>query len=262
MLNLLRQRRWLGFTIFVLAMLTVCALMARWQWSRYQERTAENVRLDAALAAPVVPISEVLTAEPVRADPGPLPTALAWRTVSATGVFDARNQFAVRRRPLNGRNGFWIITPLLTPQGALLVNRGWIVASGDAQTSPDVPPAPTGQVTIVGRLRPAEVTTTSDDAPPGQAWAADPQALIQPPEQPRYAATVVLTDSRPPAGSGLTALPEPGHRGTNNLVYFVQWTLFGIVGLVGWWRLLAGESARPSARADDDRRGASANPLL
>lgn len=262
MLHLLRQRRWLGFTLFVLAMLTVCVLMARWQWSRYQVRTAENDRLDAALSAPVVPISEVLTATRARPDPEPLPAALAWRTVSATGVFDVGNQFAVRRRPLSGRNGYWIVTPLLTSQGSVLVNRGWIVASGDAMTSPDVPPAPTGPVSIVGRLRPAEVTATSDDAPPGQAWAADPQALIQPAVQPRYAATVVLTNSQPPAADGLTGLPDPGHQGTNNLVYFVQWTLFGIVGVVGWWRLLAGASAGRPDGAADDHLGASVDTLV
>lgn len=261
MLHLLRQRRWLGFTFFVLAMLTICVLMARWQWSRYQVRTAENGLLDAALSAPVVPIAEVLTATPARPDPQPLPAALAWRTISATGVFDVRNQFAVRRRPLNGRNGFWVVTPLLTSQGSLLVNRGWIVASGDAKSSPDIPPAPTGTVTILGRLRPAEVTATSDEAPPGQAWAADPQALIRPAAQPRYPATVVLTSSQPPAADGLTGLPDPGHQGTNNLVYFVQWTLFGIVGVVGWWRLLAGESAGRPNRQADDQLGAAADTL-
>lgn len=261
MLHLLRQRRWLGFTLFVLTTMTVCVLMARWQWNRYQVRLAENDRLDAALSTPAVPISEVLTAEEARPDPGPLAADLAWRSVSATGVFDVSREVAVRRRPQDGRNGFWIVTPLITDQGALLVNRGWVVASGDAMTRPDVPPPPAGPVTVVGRLRPAEVNATSDDAPPGQAWAADPQALIQPAGVPRYAAYVVLTNSRPPAAEGLTRLPEPGHRGVNNLAYFVQWTLFGIVGVVGWWRLLAGESAGRRRGTTDDELGASEHAL-
>jgi cytochrome oxidase assembly protein ShyY1 len=261
MLSLLRQRRWLGFTLFVLATMTVCVLMARWQWSRYQVRLAENDRLDAALSAPVVPISGVLTAEAARPDPGPLAPDLAWRTVSATGVFDVSREVAVRRRPQDGRNGFWIVTPMITDRGVLLVNRGWIVASGDAMNTPEFPSPPAGTVTLVGRLRPAEVSATSDDAPPGQAWAADPQALIQPAGVPRYAAYVVLTDSQPAASAGLTRLPEPGHRGANNLAYFVQWALFGLVGLVGWWRLLAGESAGLRRGTAEGQLGASEQPL-
>lgn len=261
MLSLLRQRRWLGFTLFVLATMTVCVLMARWQWSRYQVRLAENDRLDAALSAPAVPIAEVLTAEAAGRDLRTFPADLGWRSVSARGVFDVRHEAAVRRRPQDGRNGFWIVTPLITDHGVLLVNRGWVAASGDALTSPDVAPPPAGPVTVVGRLRPPEVSTTSDQAPPGQAWAADPQALIQPAGVPRYAAYVVLTGSQPTSSAGLTPLPEPGHRGANNLAYFVQWALFGLVGLVGWWRLLAGESAGLRRGTAEEPVSASAHPV-
>jgi cytochrome oxidase assembly protein ShyY1 len=176
-------------------------------------------------------------------------------------VFDVSRQVAVRRRPQDGRNGFWIVTPLITDQGVLLVNRGWILASGDATNTPDIPAPPAGTVTLVDRLRPAEVSTTNGDAPPGQAWAADPQALIQPPGVPRYAAYIVLADSQPAVSAGLTRLPEPGHRGANNLAYFVQWVLFGLVGLVGWWRLLAGESAGFRRGTAEGPVGASEQPL-
>ena len=80
--------------------------------------------------------------------------------------------------------------------------------------------------------------------PPGQAWAADPEALVEPPETPRYNAYAELTSSSPDAGAELTGLPVPGHRGLNNLVYSVQWLLFGLVGIVGWWRLIQVEGRR------------------
>ena len=151
----------------------------------------------------------------------------------------------MRRRPLDGRNGFWIVTPLVTESGVLLVNRGWTPAGSDATAAPDVPPPPSGQVTVTGRLRPAEATEPTDAPPPGQAWAADPAGPRHTPGRPplqRLRGAEVEHARRRRRAHGL---PVPGHRGLNNLVYSVQWLLFGLVGLIGWWRLIRGEGRRP-----------------
>ena len=264
MLEILRQRRWWGFTAFILAMLVLCAILARWQWSRYQLRLAENDRLDAALSAPAVPVDELLDAAPADTAQGTttapaLPAELEWRTVTATGTFDAEAETAVRRRPLDGRNGFWIVTPLVTDSGVLLVNRGWAPAGSDASTAPDIPAPPSGEVTVTGRLRPAEATAVTDAPPEGQAWATDPQVLVTPDEVLRYNAYLQLTSSTPPADSELTSLSVPGHRGLNNLVYSVQWLIFGLVGLIGWWRLIRVESRR-AEDADAVEADAAAEP--
>ena len=253
MLGVLRQPRWAGFTVFILAMLALCVLLSRWQWHRYHVRLAENDRLDAALSAPAVPVESLLTAEAAGAEPSPLPAELEWRTVSATGTFDTANEVAVRRRPLDGRNGFWIVTPLVTDSGVLLVNRGWTPAEGDATATPQVSPPPAGTVTVTGRLRPAETTEQTEAAPPGQAWAADPQVLVTPSSQPRYDAYVQLLGTEPASDSGLTALETPGHRGLNNLIYAIQWLIFALVGVLGWGALIRQESQRqpePAAVAE------------
>ncbi len=255
MLAILRQRRWLGFTVFILVMVALTLFLARWQWNRYQVRLAENDQLDAALSAPAVPVGELLDAAPAGAAP-PLPTELQWRSVSASGVFDAAGEVAVRRRPLDGRNGFWVVTPLVTDSGVLLVNRGWTPAEGAAATTaPVVPPAPTGPVTVTGRLRPAEVTEQAEAAPPGQAWATDPERLVTPADTARFNAYLELTEATPPADAELTALSTPGHRGLNNLVYSVQWIIFGLVGLIGGWYLMRTESRRDEL---DAQRSAAA----
>ena len=247
MLEILRQRRWLGFTAFVVVMIVLCVILARWQWNRYQVRLAENDRLDAALSAAPVDVDELLDAQPAGAASTPLPPELEWATVTATGTFDAEGERAVRRRPLDGRNGFWIVTPLVTESGVLLVNRGWTPAgseAGDTTVAPQVPAPPAGEVTIVGRLRTAEITEPTEAPPPGQAWATDPEVLVLPPATPRYNAYAELRSSTPAADAELTLLTDPGHRGLNNLVYSVQWLLFGLVGIIGWWRLLRVESRR------------------
>ena len=174
MLQVLRQRRWWGFTAFILAMLVLCVLLARWQWHRYHVRLAENDRLDAAITGPAVPVADLLEARPASADAHPLPPELEWRTVTATGTFDTAAETAVRRRPLDGTNGFWIVTPLVTDDGVVLVNRGWAPAGQDASTAPEVPPAPAGLVTVTGRLRPAEATRQEEAAPPGPGLGRRP----------------------------------------------------------------------------------------
>ena len=120
MRSVLRQRRWWAFSLFVVAMLALCVVLANWQWSRYQERRAENDRLDAALAAPTAPVDAILAAGPAGTAQPPSP-ADQWRMVTATGEFDPAGEVAVRRRPLDGRTGFWIVTPLRTETGILLV---------------------------------------------------------------------------------------------------------------------------------------------
>ncbi len=257
MLQILRERRWWGFTVFVLGMLVLCAVLSRWQWQRYQVRLEENDRLDAALSGQPTPIEDLLTAQPAGAAAG-LPPELEWRTVTATGSFDTAAEVAVRRRPLDGRNGFWVVSPLVTDTGVVLVNRGWTPAAGDATTAPDVPAAPAGEVTVIGRLRPAETTGPTEAAPPGQAWATDPQELVAPAQELRYDAYVEMRSSSPAADAELTALSDPGHRGLNNLVYSVQWLIFGMVGLFGWWRLIRTEGRRADEAPDEDEAAAIA----
>ena len=68
---------------------------------------------------------------------------VTWRQVSATGHYDAAGQVLVRKRPFEGANGFWVATPLVTDSGAVLVvNRGWIAASGGATAVQEVPAPP------------------------------------------------------------------------------------------------------------------------
>jgi cytochrome oxidase assembly protein ShyY1 len=271
-LEVLRQRRWLGFTAFVVAMLGLCIVLANWQWHRYQLRQAENARLDAALAAAPVPVDALL--EPVPAGPGQaplpaLPPELEWRAVTATGTFDEAAQTAIRRRPLDGRNGYWIVTPLVTETGTLLVNRGWVpTPEGDASTTPVAPDPPAGTVTVTGRLRSVEVTEPTEAPPPGQAWAVDPAALAPASTATVLPAYVQLESAEPAAAEGLTSpLPVPGHQGMNNLVYTVQWLLFALVGLVGWWRLMRQESRGDRhldapGLAGGDGSGATAAPSV
>ncbi len=230
---LLRQRRWWTFWLLVATVAVVCVLLSRWQWHRYELRQGQNLQLDTALSAPAVPLDEVLA-------PGQaMPADLQFRNVSVTGYFDDSRTAAVRGHPMNGKTGFWVVTPLVTREGTVLVNRGWTATTGDARSTPTLPTPPAGQVSVRGHLRLPESARSQGTPPPGQGWAVDPRQLLVGDPAPAFAAYVQLADSEQPGSEGLAALALPGHRGTNNLVYSVQWILFGLVAVVGGWRLMA-----------------------
>ena len=259
--DLLRQRRWVGFLVFALGFIALCLLLARWQWNRYELRQHENAQLDAAVAAPAVPIGDVLAPTPAGAPVAALDPALQWRAVTATGQFDEGGQVAVRQRTLDGHTGFWIVTPLITDSGVVLVNRGWAPSGADSVASPEVPAAPTGVVTVSGRLRAPEPARGSAAPPPGQVMSVEPGIITAGSAQaaalPRYDAYLEMRSAEPPASEGLVTLTEePGHRGWNNLVYSVQWVLFGLVGLIGSWRLMRQENRQLEAPASDEELSA------
>jgi cytochrome oxidase assembly protein ShyY1 len=78
--------------------------------------------------------------------------------VSLTGQFDANLQILIRNRTVEGRQGWEVVTPLLLADGsAVLVDRGWVPSARSGPTAlPEVPEVPSGETTIIGRVRASE----------------------------------------------------------------------------------------------------------
>src|SRR5690349_23833143 len=117
--------------------------LGRWQWGRYELRTAINNRIDASATAAPVPLTDG-TPE--------------WTRVTVSGQYDAAQEILIRNRTVDGRVGFEVLTPLVQSSGeAVLIDRGWVPPSPAGLTaSPTVGSAPTGLITIIGRVRTAE----------------------------------------------------------------------------------------------------------
>lgn len=247
MLTLLRTRRWAGFTLLVVAAIVGFGLLSRWQWSRADEKRVEAQTLAAESAAAPLPIDEVVAAASVDRLPG-ADSGLEWRVVTLSGRYEAEAQVLVRKRPLDGRNGMWVLAPLRTDDGAVVwVNRGWVQAEGNATAAQAVPPPPSGDVEVTGRLRPTVPgpVPPPTDLPAGQVTDPDVAALT-----PDGAATVpyyVELVSSTPADVGPTPLPLPQIDEGRNVSYAVQWILFATVALVGWWYFLRREAREDSA---------------
>ena len=227
----LRERRWLTLGFIVLILVPAFLLLSRWQLHRLDDRRAANALVEQNNAAAPVPVGQVLTAGAATSSAG---DAQEWRQITATGTYDASRQVLVRKRPLDGQNGFWVVTPLVTDSGAVLVvNRGWLAASVGATDAQPAPAPPTGEVTVTGRVRLSEVSPPQPtDLPSGQITDLD-VALVVPSGQ-VYPAYIELTASQPAQSGDLTLLPLPDLSEGPHLSYAIQWVLFAGVAVIGF----------------------------
>jgi cytochrome oxidase assembly protein ShyY1 len=144
----------------------------------------------------------------------------------------------------NGDDGYEVVTPIRSAGGgpALLIDRGWI-PKGHSPTGPDsVPAAQGGTVTITARLLPSEPSRPTGGLPAGQVLAistTDVGHLL--PYQPLAAFAVLTAESPTPHGAPTVRLGPVLDDGPH-LSYAVQWVLFALVAVGGWWTFLRREA--------------------
>ncbi|GAA2138085.1 SURF1 family protein [Kitasatospora kazusensis] len=252
MYRFLLTPRWLSGAAVALVAIAVCLWLGSWQLSRFEDRaSAHHATSGPAAAAPgtAVPLGAVLTK-----DRPTVGTDTVGRSVTVTGSYDPAHQLLVPNRTVGGKQGYYVLTPLRTADGrAVAVVRGWTAGSpgaGPAQA------APTGEVTVTGRLQAPE-TSGSDGAvagglPAGQLGTISPASLVNLLPYGTYDGWVAA-DSAP---AGLTAVPtvqpEGGDglslRAFQNLGYTLEWFVFAGFVVFMWLRLV-----RREAEAAEDR---------
>ncbi|MFN8169921.1 MAG: SURF1 family protein [Candidatus Nanopelagicales bacterium] len=252
----LREPRWLALGFLVLLVVPAFFLLSRWQLSRLDERRYNNDLVTTHADRAPVPVDEVMTAG---AAPSSVGDAQRWLPVTVTGRYDAAREVLVRKRPLQGRNGFWVATPLVTAGGTVVVvNRGWIEATGNAADAREVPPPPAGEVTVTGRVQPSEVAPAQPgDLPAGQVTDLD-VALVAGPGVTAYPGYLTLESSVPAQAGDLEPLPLPDLSDGPHLSYAVQWIFFAIVAVTGF--VLLARRERDYAAADADELDAAPHP--
>ncbi|TDC00637.1 SURF1 family protein [Nonomuraea longispora] len=252
MYRFLLTPRWLALHVVVLLVIPAFVFLGRWQFGRFEERSANSERVTANIEAPPVPLERLATpGRPVREDD-------RFRKVTVAGTYDPSHALVVRRRPQEGRAGYYVLTPLVTGRGtAVIVNRGWVRAGATADTPPEVPPPPTGQVTVTGRLRPSESEESSgirerSGLPPGQVLLINTDTIGKGLPYTLVGGYVELTEQQPRPAAAPVPVPEPdvGAGGGLNLAYGVQWWLFIGIALGGWILLIRREVAERMAAAE------------
>lgn len=217
---------------------TAAVLLGLWQLDAWQAGRATEAR-DLA-DEPPRPLQRVMSAD------DPFPGTDAGRPVTLSGTWLPDDTLLVADRDLDGRTGLWAVTPVAVcardeascdpaTDPAILVVRGW------APTATAVPPAPTGPAQLTGWLQPGE-GTGAPDPDPGDDVLAELRiaSAIQHVDQDLYGAYVVARDGV--ARDGLEpvtpdSLPGPStFTSLQNLLYAVEWWLFGAFAVFVWQR--------------------------
>lgn len=143
-------RRWRARSAVVAAVILVAIALLLglgvWQVERRAWKLDLIARVDARLAAAPV------AAPPPAEWPAISRAADEYRRVTVTGHFLNDREAAVLAVTVRG-SGFWVLTPLVTPDFTVLVNRGFVPPD---RRDPGTREAPAGEVTVTGLLRLSE----------------------------------------------------------------------------------------------------------
>jgi cytochrome oxidase assembly protein ShyY1 len=221
-------------TVLVATAVVVMVKLGFWQLDRLHGRRDANAVITARENTPAEPLNQVLTETAARG----APNDAAWRIVTFTGTYRTDDQVLIRNRPQNSTAGYWVVTPLVAPDGsAVAVNRGWIpINIGDAG-QPDAYAPPTGTVTVTGLVRETEVREGLEAAdPPGRQTTLGRVDVPRLQQQLSYdigTYWLQLTDQQP-AQTGL--LPQkidlPELDDGPHLNYFGQWMIFATLTVI------------------------------
>lgn len=243
--------RWIALLLIALLTVPGCLWLAGWQFDRLHDAEQENSLVRDNAEAPPVPVAEL----------APVGSTVTlqdqYRAVTVTGRYDVAHQFYVRNRPRDGKQGFHVLTPLVTPAGpAALVDRGWIVAP--LEGGPVPPDTPSGTVTVTGYLRPTEAPRPADDLPAAQVLSIDVPGLAATLPYPVHGGYVALGEQNPPVpvvGGAYTPDPPELPSSSSELLhrsYGWQWYVFAAIGPIGFVLLARREAA--DLRADSARQ--------
>jgi cytochrome oxidase assembly protein ShyY1 len=224
------SRRWLGYLAFAIVFAIACGALSNWQLARSKEAAAENALINANFYSKPAALAELLpTATSYKADQ-------EWTRVTVTGTYLKKDELLVRNRPLNGP-GFEVLTPLKLADGSIFViDRGWVPTGTDTDAPDSVPAAPSGEITVVARLKASEPripgrSATGNQIPTielndiknrigGDVYTGAYGLLNTQTPSPAVALTPVVT-SEPTVDEGL------------HWSYMIQWIIFALIGFFG-----------------------------
>lgn len=238
----LLTRRGLVAIGLVLVFGFACYLLGRWQLSRHDDKQVRADAVAAHYAAEPVPLETVLPTSQTQ-----LREDQVWTRVTVTGRYAVQGQLFVRGRSLQGQPGLEVLAPLDVGAGRLLlVDRGWVANAESAQTLPDVPAAPAGQVTVTGWLKPSEASR-GRELPAGQLASVNTEDARAQVGGEVYPAYLVLENELVPSGASPprpAALEVPtGDLGPHQ-AYAIQWWATALLGVAFLVLLVRGNTQR------------------
>jgi cytochrome oxidase assembly protein ShyY1 len=227
MYRFLLRPKWIGFTLGIVLLIVFMINLGFWQLRRLDQRREFNAAVEARYDTAPQPLDSVLT-------PGTDPDDVQWRPVIVVGTYRPEGTVHIVNRSQNGFAGDNIVVPFDIGDGrVLLVNRGFL------PFGEDVPPAPSGEVTVAGRLRASQSRHFAQlsDAGTGtltEAQRVDISRLQQQVDGQLVDMYVDAFASEPADSPTLQPVVKPELGEGPHLSYAVQWFIFSVAAAVGW----------------------------
>jgi cytochrome oxidase assembly protein ShyY1 len=253
-LRFLVSRRWLVFFLVVVALAYATWWLGRWQFHRLDDRKHDNAVVERNEHADPAPVAEVLApGREVDADD-------EWRTVTATGTYLPDETVIVRYRTRDGSSGVDVVVPLQTNAGpALLVDRGWLATQNSGAVPEDVPPPPTGQVTVTGYVR-VDATGSSARVSDGSTRSISSEQIGPAIDREVYGGFVDLATEDPAAATPLELAELPDLGNGPHFFYGLQWWFFGVLAVFGFFYLAYDEWRGGPTRGPRARQSVRSSP--
>jgi surfeit locus 1 family protein len=144
----LLQPRFVVLTLATVLMVALTFSLGQWQLRRAAQKEALQAAIDAQKRLPALDGRALLATENI--------ANLMHREAVLQGSWQAAHTVYLDNRPMDGKSGFWVVTPLLLADShqAVLVQRGWVPRDFTDRTRLPQVSTPEGVVTVSGRMAP------------------------------------------------------------------------------------------------------------
>ena len=148
MTSALHSRRFWLLTLAAVLVAGSTFSLGQWQLRRAAQKEAVQAAIEAKNMLSALDVRALVATENIADE--------VYRRVAVQGVWQAAHTVYLDNRPMSGRTGFWVFTPLAL-QGTgqvILVQRGWVPRDFSDRARVPVVITPAGLVTVEGRIAP------------------------------------------------------------------------------------------------------------
>lgn len=243
-MSAVRTLRFWIITLAAVATIAATLALGAWQLDRGRQREALHAAVGQRGALPPLGNAALLGAIP--------PADLMHRAIVLRGTWAAQHTVFLDNRQMNGRQGFFVVTPLLLEGGraAVLVERGWAPRNFERREQLPTVASPPGIVEIRGRIAPLPAKLYEfDGAPSGPIRQnLDLGRFAAETGLPVLGVAVRQTGDGAPDGL-LRQWPEPASGAGKNYGYAFQWWALAAVTaiLYVWFQFIAPRRKAPPA---------------
>ena len=140
-------KRWL-VALAALATMTLTARLGFWQLQRADDKHQRSTLIAQRMIQANLPAAQLAQ------EPSDLPAQL-YRSVHISGIWLEQHTIHLENRQMNGRPGFFTLTPLLLSDGsAVIVQRGWQPRHIQDRTLVQTPQNSNEVIHLLGRIQP------------------------------------------------------------------------------------------------------------